>query len=584
MGINSTWGDTQPNGSQRGEQPWIVPNASSIGFSRTWAGSIAPNNPLETLRFVESGGYPGRLRVAVVGSGGIGDLLELADVAELLKRNFAPCNVILFHQNLKAPSDVTDLNPNVAASLIFSGDRETLINSLKGAPFFDVIVAARYTLEFMLTQDSCVDAASWKRFVSQANLLFEKWKPFASYYPFSNNALGRELQAIGRNIYDCAALSSGIIFNNLSPPALFPQVEAYARAKSLIPKPYITVHNGFDRTYMEGKYENGYESTKSLPLPTWAKVVSALASEGFKTVQLGLVNDTPIPGVSYDLRGSTTFSEMAFVLKGAQCHIDTEGGLVHVARRVNQRAVVMFGPTSAKLFGYNGNINLVSQSCGDCWWTRPDWTRECPRRTQGPECMLEHTTSSILAAVKLIVTSNHRVRRYELLRKVDDIESPCDVRKGPTISQELRDFVADILQNELADLQDASNIAYITNMDHSAPAFDICKLGHNVSLFQVDASAASEGVIGPSHARFSHILNIPSADQTFDLVICIVNYNDRWPFEGVIEEICRIVKSFKVVALIGWNFPSDSKGIPERIAENHSRFTSHLSARLFRAM
>ena len=225
---------------KRREEPWIVPDPYVV-FSRIWSNFIEPNNPRETVRLVEAERDTGRLRIAIVGSGGIGDILELTDVAELLKQKFTPCDVVLFHQNSKVPSDVTAFNPNVSAALVFSCDREALVNALKSAPCFDVIVAARYTLEFALTSGSRADTVRWNDFISDARSHFRKWKPFVSSYPFSNNAYGRKLQSIGLNIYDSAGTSSGLNFMDITPPTFFPQTEAYARAKSPVPQQYVTI-------------------------------------------------------------------------------------------------------------------------------------------------------------------------------------------------------------------------------------------------------------------------------------------------------------------------------------------------------
>jgi ADP-heptose:LPS heptosyltransferase len=565
--IHSLPAPTPQGDLKRREGLWIVPDVPHLVFSRIWANFIAPNNAPETVRFVETERDPGRLRIAIVGSGGIGDLLELTDVAEVLKQKFAPCDVVLFHQNSKAPSDVTALNPNVSAALVFSCDREALVNALKSAPFFDVIVAARYTLEFALTSGSRADTARWNDFISGVSFHLQKWKPFVSSYPFSNNAYGRKLQSIGRNIYDSAWISSGLNFTDFIPPTFFPQMEAYSRAKSLVPQQYVTIHNGFDRTYIERDYDNGYESTKSLPLQTWVEIVALLTDAGFQTVQLGLANETAIPGISLDLRGITSFSEMAFVLKGAQCHVDTEGGLVHVARRVNQRAVVMFGPTSDKLFGYDENINLASRSCGDCWWTREDWIRQCPRGTQGPQCMWEHSAASVVASVKSIATSARRQPRHEIIY-TRHIDLGFGDHRDKAIVDELQHCVAELIRTSDV-THETLRIAYVTNIENAELAFDISTLGHDVSLFQVSASAKDDLLTGPSHARFATILNIPTEDQRFDLVVCMVNYASEWPLAGVIDELCRITKPDKFAALAGSNIPSDlsrQSHIPEPIS------------------
>jgi ADP-heptose:LPS heptosyltransferase len=51
--------------------------------------------------------------------------------------------------------------------------------------------------------------------------------------------------------------------------------------------------------------------------------------------------------------------------------------LVHLAKTVGRRSIVLFGPTDPKLFGYKENINLHTNACPPCFWKKNDWHKNC---------------------------------------------------------------------------------------------------------------------------------------------------------------------------------------------------------------
>ena len=163
----------------------------------------------------------------------------------------------------------------------------------------------------------------------------------------------------------------------------------------LLAKPYVTVHHGFDMKFLPARTrKTDYSSTKNLSMTQWAEIVSLLRSEGIDVIQLGIVEEERIEGVTYCLNGQTTLDETALLIKHGLCHIDTEGGLVHLAHAVHGRCVVLFGPTPAEFFGYPQNINLEPSGCKACWFTTKTWLIECPRHTPGPDCMSGHSPQS----------------------------------------------------------------------------------------------------------------------------------------------------------------------------------------------
>ena len=134
-----------------------------------------------------------------------------------------------------------------------------------------------------------------------------------------------------------------------------------------------------------------YSSTKNISMQQWRKIVSLIRREGVDVIQLGIVEEEKIEGVTHYLNGQTSLEETGLLIKHGLCHIDTEGGLVHLANAVHTRCVVLFGPTPVEFFGYPQNINLEPSGCKACWFVTQNWLIECPRHTSGPECMSGHS-------------------------------------------------------------------------------------------------------------------------------------------------------------------------------------------------
>ncbi len=155
-----------------------------------------------------------------------------------------------------------------------------------------------------------------------------------------------------------------------------------------LPKDYITVHNGTDVAYMiDGRPIGDITSTKVYP--HFAEVIAQLKEDlpDIRVVQLGGSNCKAITGIDLDLIGKTTLRETAGIIAGSRLHLDSEGGLVHLAASLGTKSCVIFGPTPADYFAYPSNINLEPLFCGNCWYIKGDWMRDCPRGYGEPRCL-----------------------------------------------------------------------------------------------------------------------------------------------------------------------------------------------------
>jgi ADP-heptose:LPS heptosyltransferase len=109
------------------------------------------------------------------------------------------------------------------------------------------------------------------------------------------------------------------------------------------------------------------------------QVVCGRLSQEFKIFQLGAASDPALAGVE-DLRGKTTLRQSAAILSNSLVLIGLEGFLMHLARAVDCRSVIIYGgrikPTQ---IGYAANENLYSPvECSPCWLrNRCDYDRKC---------------------------------------------------------------------------------------------------------------------------------------------------------------------------------------------------------------
>jgi ADP-heptose:LPS heptosyltransferase len=102
-------------------------------------------------------------------------------------------------------------------------------------------------------------------------------------------------------------------------------------------------------------------SEKEYPLKLWQQVINQLANE-FNILQLGEPRlaatraVSPMPSIG---QSSALFSRL-------NCVVSIDSFPAHLAHAVGTRAVVLWGPTNPKAYGYNEHINLRDYHCPPC--------------------------------------------------------------------------------------------------------------------------------------------------------------------------------------------------------------------------
>jgi hypothetical protein len=159
------------------------------------------------------------------------------------------------------------------------------------------------------------------------------------------------------------------------------------RAGGRISARQISIHS-------TGRTASFFSANKEWGAERFQQVAAALRDE-FDLVQLGAASDPPLAGAR-DLRGKTTLRESAAIVAASRAVICQEGFLMHLARAVDVRSVVIYGGAlDPRLTGYIANENLfTAMPCGPCWRPgRCDFDRTCMTRI---------TVNDVVAAARRI--------------------------------------------------------------------------------------------------------------------------------------------------------------------------------------
>jgi len=108
-------------------------------------------------------------------------------------------------------------------------------------------------------------------------------------------------------------------------------------------------------------------TTKNWHREGYQAVVTALR-DTVDFVQVGSRHDPALDG-ALDLRGKTTLRETAAVLANSRAFVGQVGFLMHLARSVDCRSVIVYGGRETpEQSGYPCNVNLYSPvACSPCW-------------------------------------------------------------------------------------------------------------------------------------------------------------------------------------------------------------------------
>lgn len=176
---------------------------------------------------------------------------------------------------------------------------------------------------------------------------------------------------------------------------------------------YITINYGADAM------RKGQKQLKMWPKEYYQKFIELIKGKitDIKIVQLGGADAERIRGADSHILGES-LELTKWILKNAECHIDCEGGLVHLATQLKTKCIVIFGPTPLHMYGYEQNVNLKSKKCSNCMGLHEDWAYKCYRTLESgeipPMCMMDITPQRVCDICVEILMSGDNVFNEEV--------------------------------------------------------------------------------------------------------------------------------------------------------------------------
>ncbi len=108
------------------------------------------------------------------------------------------------------------------------------------------------------------------------------------------------------------------------------------------------------------RLSSGSPNPKNPPPGFWQIVVSKLVALGHEVVQIGMVGEERVEGVSQHFT-NWPLKALREVLKGADCFLTIDSFLPHFvwAEKLNKRGVVIWSQSDHLIWGHPENVNLL---------------------------------------------------------------------------------------------------------------------------------------------------------------------------------------------------------------------------------
>lgn len=160
---------------------------------------------------------------------------------------------------------------------------------------------------------------------------------------------------------------------------------------------YVTINYGADAMKI------GFKQLKLWPKEHIEAFVKSFKQrfENVNVIQLGGADAEKLAGIDFYVLGES-IELTKYILRDSLCHVDCEGGLVHLATQLGTKCVVVFGPTPVHMYGYPQNVNLYSDKCNNCMGLHEDWAYTC-YRGDGAPCMKEIDSDTVLKSVENVI-------------------------------------------------------------------------------------------------------------------------------------------------------------------------------------
>ncbi|MDR1418020.1 MAG: hypothetical protein LBI80_02530 [Endomicrobium sp.] len=365
--------------------PW---NKKYISFRRSLKDTL--KSFPSSLKFFASRNKMSKVYIAILIAGGIGDVLRQKDTFFDILEMFPDAVVDLYGKRYRYFfSDLKNIRFIFGRYFIgLSKNKYDII-----IDYFSSDNVTSGICDLTINSSKTNTLINFKKDFETIKKQYTDLFSFDSQYFFQKKALKKDL-----NFNNVAKLTAGIKdFKKISLPLNFKEQDISKFSLNKNSK-YITFQHGWgDKGYVPGQMlpaTHLWETNRWIEL---FKEVKNMLPE-YKIVQIGLASEC-MPYVDINLVGKTSFDELCSVIKYSSLHIDTDCGCVHIAKALDTKSVVLFGPSSAKYVGYDENVNIISNVCRDCF-TINKWFERCLRGFKTPICMQSIKSSFIAEIIK----------------------------------------------------------------------------------------------------------------------------------------------------------------------------------------
>ncbi|MDR1232705.1 MAG: methyltransferase domain-containing protein [Puniceicoccales bacterium] len=480
------------------------------------------------------------LKIAIVVSGGIGDILTYGTAIKELSKRINHCHSIDLYTNEKGRKIILDFVFHKARFI--SNLVETNFWNILKKHEYDVIMRIDRCTNILYYNSECIEKKSkWLgNFCKNSKIFITKYYKFFEYTPHYHTLIAQ--WAILNNKTriqksdQCGLLgidNSTHLFLDLAPENI-----KILKSFGLEEIQYITVQRGISA------YEKSSESTRMWPIRHHEKFIELFhrAYPDIKVVQLGYSNKLckSMDGVDINLVGKTSLGELAVLLKHSLFHLDGEGGVVHMKRFLNGRSIAIFGPTSEKVFGYPENINLRGNGCSSwCEWVSDDWDSKCLRGFEEAPCMASVSPEMAMEAAD------------KLLRD----------RKNFSYSVERNSIGEDKIADHIVDKNADKRIKIVDvfNKNGTSLAKTLRKNFDDITVFDLNfefdsfAKAEKDGLT----LEYGCLYNISMSDNSSDVVIWQNGDAAVTQIMYIMKELFRILKPRGMLIVSGVSFQEE---------------------------
>jgi len=477
----------------------------------------------------------GKIKIALFRLGGMGDAFLLGCHAKAIRRKYPNSYITLYIRDKFEPLNEMEAVDRVV--IAGNANWDNLLHELKQKGYYDIIFDNKYITKVIYADEKKFSKQKW-----ESDKLLGHFKHIYDGWIRSCHKLDKMKISTFDLFYKSTGLEGG------EEDIVFPlKKEHFKFSQLLAGTKYVTVHNGADIS----------RQTKCWPTSHWSKLVAMLKKRGYKVIQVGKSLEEEIEGVQ-NLCGMTSIFETAGLIAQAEFHIDTEGGLVHIAKGVGTRCIVLFGPTPIDCFGYKDNINIVSSiSCRGCWWSTDFWWRDCPQGYELPKCMKEITPDMVYDKVEVIEKMEKPKR--ELSYDPNDVNEKfameLELTEGHYKSEKHQWERVNIMMDEVKGpkvLEVGAGDGYCSLVLRKR-GFDVTA----TELSEIRLQRMRDAGLDPVKAD---LINLPFPDNSFDSVICgeVLEHIPNW-WEGM-KELERVLKPDGKL-ILSWPIHPDYDGL-----------------------